>query len=170
MICPQQYYQYRGQSDTYCGGVNRISVYSDNGAPPVYPSIVTSVGKYLYAGCYTEAKNTRALAGKQLVDPANMTVERCQTFCSPAYSMFGVEYGSEVCSFWIALSLVQRCWQTSCNVKLTSLMQCYCGNSLGNGSISAPDKDCGTSGMTCSGNATEFCGAGNRLGVYKYTK
>jgi len=41
--------------------------------------------------------------------------------------------------------------------------QCYCGDSLNAGSVPAPPGDCN---FPCPGNATEFCGAGNRLNVY----
>jgi hypothetical protein len=40
----------------------------------------------------------------------------------------------------------------------------YCGNSFGAGSISAPDSDCS---FPCASNQFEYCGAGNRLSVYK---
>lgn len=41
-----------------------------------------------------------------------------------------------------------------------------CGNTLLNGAVISPGgiSDCS---MTCSGNSSEFCGAGNRLDVYK---
>ncbi|KAH8883555.1 WSC-domain-containing protein [Thozetella sp. PMI_491] len=41
--------------------------------------------------------------------------------------------------------------------------ECYCGNALNTGSVVAPDADCS---FPCAGNATETCGAGNRLSVY----
>lgn len=41
--------------------------------------------------------------------------------------------------------------------------ECFCGNSFGAGSVAAAAGDCS---MTCSGNAGNFCGAGNRLSVY----
>lgn len=41
--------------------------------------------------------------------------------------------------------------------------ECYCGNSFNAGSVIAPASDCN---MLCSGNDSEFCGAGNRLSVY----
>ncbi|KAK3674902.1 hypothetical protein LTR78_005246 [Recurvomyces mirabilis] len=43
--------------------------------------------------------------------------------------------------------------------------ECYCGNSLSSSSIAA-SSDCN---MLCSGDSTEFCGAGNRLTVYQNT-
>jgi hypothetical protein len=43
--------------------------------------------------------------------------------------------------------------------------ECYCGSSLNAGSVSAPIQECN---FACPGNKKEFCGAGNRLNVYKY--
>ncbi|KXX74595.1 putative fungistatic metabolite [Madurella mycetomatis] len=42
--------------------------------------------------------------------------------------------------------------------------ECYCGNSFGTGSAEAPAGDCT---MTCAGDSSQFCGAGNRLSVYE---
>ena len=41
--------------------------------------------------------------------------------------------------------------------------QCFCGNYLQNGAKAAAQSDCN---MRCSGDATQFCGAGDRLSVY----
>ncbi|KAH8590515.1 WSC domain-containing protein [Bisporella sp. PMI_857] len=42
--------------------------------------------------------------------------------------------------------------------------ECYCGNSLNAGSIPASLADCS---FTCPGNPDEYCGAGNRLELYR---
>ncbi|KAK4670179.1 uncharacterized protein QC763_209370 [Podospora pseudopauciseta] len=42
--------------------------------------------------------------------------------------------------------------------------ECFCGNSFGVGSIEAPAAECS---MTCAGNGSQFCGAGNRLSIYQ---
>ncbi|KAH8672637.1 hypothetical protein BGZ60DRAFT_282514 [Tricladium varicosporioides] len=41
--------------------------------------------------------------------------------------------------------------------------ECWCGDSFGTGSSLVLDGDCS---MTCAGDKYEYCGAGNRLGVY----
>ena len=51
-------------------------------------------------------------------------------------------------------------------VKFAVLTTLVCGNALSNNPSIAPEGLAGCS-MTCKGNATEFCGAGNRLNVYK---
>lgn len=42
----------------------------------------------------------------------------------------------------------------------------FCGNTLGAGSVPAPNTDCS---MVCSGDQFEYCGAGNRLSLYSLT-
>jgi hypothetical protein len=41
--------------------------------------------------------------------------------------------------------------------------ECWCGDSFGTGAVAAPQTDCS---FPCGGNASETCGAGNRLSVY----
>ncbi|PWW73981.1 WSC-domain-containing protein [Tuber magnatum] len=42
--------------------------------------------------------------------------------------------------------------------------ECWCGNTLASGAAPAPLTECR---MKCAGNATEYCGAGQRLSLYK---
>ncbi|KAK9426512.1 putative WSC domain-containing protein [Seiridium unicorne] len=44
--------------------------------------------------------------------------------------------------------------------------ECDCGDSIGSGSSDAPLAECN---MVCSGDSTEYCGAGNRIEVYMTT-
>ncbi|KAK0752396.1 heme peroxidase [Schizothecium vesticola] len=44
--------------------------------------------------------------------------------------------------------------------------ECYCGNSMDGTSVQTTQSDCN---MPCSGDATEFCGSGNRLELYSTT-
>ncbi|KAK4464718.1 WSC domain-containing protein, partial [Cladorrhinum samala] len=68
----------------------------------------------------------------------SMTVALCATACS-GYSYFGVEYGRE----------------------------CFCGNKINtaNGSTPTSLSECS---FPCPGNPAEFCGAGNRLNLYRF--
>ena len=86
-----------GNAAETCGGASRLNLYSKGGVAPVYPGTVPSVGNYLYTGCYTEGTGVRALGSASFVSNT-MTVEACEAFCAPTYSMFGVEYMSEVCA------------------------------------------------------------------------
>lgn len=146
-----------GDTNTYCGGPNRLEMYKLNGSLPVPtstaggttppgptggPSVVPTAGAFSYLGCYTEATNGRALSG--LMNPvpgATLTIESCAAACGE-YSYFGTEYSGE----------------------------CYCGNSFGAGSaLAAGGNDPTQNGcsMTCNGNATEYCGGPNRLSTYQ---
>jgi hypothetical protein len=57
------------------------------------PVHVASVGAYKWAGCYTEATNSRALTGASDINYNTMTVEICAAYCA-SYTMFGVEYST----------------------------------------------------------------------------
>ncbi|KAL3419570.1 WSC domain-containing protein-like protein 5 [Phlyctema vagabunda] len=98
------------------------------------PAHKPTIGAYTLQGCYTEGNGVRALSGASLIDYTSMTLEKCASNCA-AYTYWGVEYSGE----------------------------CYCGNSLGSGSVLAPLADCS---FLCPGNNLEFCGAGNRLELY----
>ena len=133
-----------GNQNETCGG----NGYFNNGAyislfgnglgnsipPPTSgPIVVPSAGGFSYLACYTEASTGRALNARTITTQ-DMTIERCAGNCT-SYQYFGVEYGNE----------------------------CYCGNTLGVGSVKALESDCS---MTCPGNSSEICGNGNRLTLY----
>ena len=144
----------QGNPLEYCGGGNRLNAYvsvpsntttittsatsssataSSTNAPTPSTVPLTS-GPYAFVGCYSEATNGRALSGT-----ANLTaksVDNCASFCAAngPYTYFGVEYFGE----------------------------CYCGNSLGAGSV--PSTGCT---FACSANQTQVCGGSNVLDLYK---
>lgn len=45
--------------------------------------------------------------------------------------------------------------------------ECYCGSQLATGGVKAPATDCS---MACGGNATQPCGGGSRLSLWKTSK
>ncbi|KAL8670348.1 MAG: hypothetical protein Q9168_005106 [Polycauliona sp. 1 TL-2023] len=141
-----------GNQTEYCGGANRIEMYTLNASAPVPtgtptgpttpttptggPSNAASIGAWSYLGCYTEGTNGRALSGKlNPVAGATLTNELCAAACT-GFTYFGSEYSGE----------------------------CYCGNAFGAGAVLATDGGCS---MTCNGNATEYCGGPNRLTTYR---
>lgn len=137
-------YQCSGDETETCGGNGYfhdgayISLFANgnasvNTAAGAGPGVVKSVGAYNYAGCFTEGSAGRALSANYLAT-SDMTIEYCAANCT-GYTYFGVEYGSE----------------------------CYCGSSLGVGSVKTAEDDCN---MNCPGNTTQICGAGNRLTLY----
>ncbi|XWW94773.1 hypothetical protein V2A60_002721 [Cordyceps javanica] len=149
----------KGNHGELCGGANRLNLYKNKLryiAPP-RPS-ATAPGTAMpsqcpgqpgqveqdwdFAGCYTEAgNNLRALHAKSWSDDA-MSLASCSRYCA-GFTYFGVEYGRE----------------------------CYCGDGFQGASARTADAECsmlcppGEGGLQC-----EYCGAGNRLSVYKNRK
>lgn len=109
------------------------------GSPtPTGPVVNPGQHGYSSAGCYTEATDARALAN--YIETDKKTVGDCLETCSTSHYVYaGLEYGGE----------------------------CWCGDSLGKGSVPAPIEDCS---MTCADKSTEVCGGSNRLNVYKMSK
>jgi len=80
-----------------------------------------------------------------------MTVEACTTACQAAgYPLAGLEYASQCCTFQYFIS----------SLDFTNFSVC---DSFLHGTNRFPDSQCN---MVCTGNSSEFCGAGNRLQVY----
>jgi hypothetical protein len=87
-------------------------------------------------GCWVDGLNGRILQN-QLADSTANSVQVCVNQCaSSGFTIAGVEYG----------------------------VQCFCGNAIYYGGVpAATQSDCST---PCPGNATETCGAGNRINLY----
>jgi hypothetical protein len=141
-----------GNNTEYCGGPNRLNVYSSSGAVPSGSSTTTTTTSptasatpgaapagWVNKGCYTDSVGARTLANTQYLN-VPMTWEACTTSCKNAgYSYAGLEYAGE----------------------------CYCGNTLSNGGGPAPDGNAGCN-MACNGNAAEMCGGSNRMNLFYY--
>ncbi|KEF59535.1 uncharacterized protein A1O9_04379 [Exophiala aquamarina CBS 119918] len=105
--------------------------------PPTSPTGLatpSNILNFTYQSCYTEITVGRALSSFVLAD-SSITLQTCASNCTQ-YQYFGVEYGRE----------------------------CYCGNSLGSGSVPAADGRCN---MACAGNSSMACGGPNGLTLYK---
>ena len=92
-------------------------------------------------GCYVDAMPYRVFAIEYDFMSSTLTQEYCAAVCSNNnYPLAAVEYGT----------------------------QCFCGTveQLSN-ATQATMADC--QAMTCPGNRSEFCGAANRMLVYKYS-
>jgi hypothetical protein len=132
-----------GDPTEFCGAGNRLELYSTTATrttsatptPTGSLAVKPTVGDYTFVGCQTEATGSRALSGKDVYADDAMTLELCATYCA-GFTYFGTEYGRE----------------------------CYCGNSLNTGSVSAPVTECN---MACGGDPYEYCGAGDRLELYR---
>ncbi|KAL2197417.1 hypothetical protein P885DRAFT_77108 [Corynascus similis CBS 632.67] len=132
-----------GDPTEFCGAGNRLELYSTTAtrttsatpSPTGTLAVKPTVGDYTFVGCQTEATASRALTGKEVYADDAMTLEKCATYCT-GFTYFGTEYSRE----------------------------CYCGNSLNAGSVSAPVTECN---MVCGGDPFEYCGAGDRLELYR---
>lgn len=130
------YNQCPGNSNEVCGGVNRLSLFSNAGTPTVQPtpSQPSTIGAFTSQGCFIEPTTGggHALTALSTSMP-NMTNEVCASYCS-AYQYFGTEYST----------------------------QCYCGLST-TGLNATVASDCN---MLCAGSNSEFCGGSSRLDLY----
>uniref|UniRef100_A0A0W0F5Z2 Putative copper radical oxidase n=1 Tax=Moniliophthora roreri TaxID=221103 RepID=A0A0W0F5Z2_MONRR len=136
----------------YCGGPNRLTLYNYTGTdlPPitapgggggggggnsVSPISSGLPGTWKYAACYVDNAHGRIFEFEQTPSPQN-TIQSCVATCqSKNFTVAGTEFGTE----------------------------CYCGNRLVNGAVTADESTCN---MGCAGNATQACGGPNRLSVY----
>ena len=120
-----------------------VSAPTVSATAPTGPQTVGNSSEWVYLGCYSEATNERALSGlENPISSTAVTIEACAVACA-GYNYFGAEYSS----------------------------QCYCGDTINNGSVlvdgSTPAQT--QCDMTCSGNASEYCGGPDRLNMYRYS-
>ncbi|KAI0294118.1 galactose oxidase [Multifurca ochricompacta] len=144
-----------GNSSEFCGGPNRLNVYNytgtdlppinpggggggGGGGSPVFPVLSGLPTGWAYNACWVDNAHGRVFQN-ELPDNQNLTVESCVASCAGQnFTLAGLEFG----------------------------VQCFCGNNLVEGAVTAPNSDCN---MGCGGNKTEACGGPNRLSVYTST-
>ncbi|AEO70370.1 glyoxal oxidase-like protein [Thermothielavioides terrestris NRRL 8126] len=136
-----------GDGSEYCGAGNRLSVYGKNGTAPASstssaPATTTSsspVVTGLPAGWTAQGCWIDGLQGRilpdQLPDSQSNSPAECANACAAAGYIIS---GTEYG------------------------VQCFCGNAIYNGGAKTADSDCN---MACPGDATQTCGAGNRLNI-----
>lgn len=126
-----------GNNSQICGGPNALSMFQNTKYMEASNKATVMSGTWSYQGCYTDSSN-RALGAYSFANSTGMSIEMCATACAQkGYSWMGSEYAAE----------------------------CYCaGNAPANGAVKVADADCA---MRCAGDASEWCGAGNRLTVYR---
>ncbi|KAM0281361.1 hypothetical protein ACHAO9_010732 [Fusarium lateritium] len=131
-----------GNMTQYCGGPDFLTIWNDTSYTPPVELVVgqteISQGMATYQGCWAEGSGGRALSSDRTADVVGMTNEKCVAFCQAGgWAYAGTEYSQE----------------------------CYCGNEIGNGGYNTTDiSQCS---MQCKGNIFSYCGAGNRLSVWK---
>ncbi|KIJ67360.1 copper radical oxidase [Hydnomerulius pinastri MD-312] len=80
----------------------------------------------------------RTLSSAAYTNTTGMTVESCINFCSTGTNSY----------IYAGVEYAQ---------------ECYCGNTFAAGATNVSSSDCN---MPCTGNSSEYCGAGNRLNVF----
>ncbi|EXJ67401.1 uncharacterized protein A1O5_09414 [Cladophialophora psammophila CBS 110553] len=133
-----------GNSSFTCGGPNGLTLYRNlnwtASTPPPPPSNPTGPSIVPSVGNFQFVDCHTEIPGRTLTGKAiasnGMTVQYCAGNCT-GFTYFAVEYGQE----------------------------CYCGNGLGSGSVTATDGRCS---MTCAGNSSTICGGPNGLSLYQY--
>ncbi|KAI9343035.1 glyoxal oxidase N-terminus-domain-containing protein [Zopfochytrium polystomum] len=132
-----------------CGAGNRLSIYKSTAAVVTPTTTATTATAQpttktlpagvtvLGTGCMTDAVNGAPRTFAQGLGGGS-TIETCFAAATAGgYTLFGLEYGGE-------------CWADS--------------SFRNNTNVDAPLSDCS---MPCNSDATEKCGAGNRLSVYR---
>lgn len=132
-----------GNSTQTCGGPNAISMFQSTkyieatNKVSVAVSNSTNSSSYGYVGCYNDAAGNKRTFDKYSFSNSAMTVEMCLNTC------FSRGYS------WAGTEYAG---------------ECYCGSAVQNGATVMADGDCS---MRCSGDKTEWCGAGGRISVYR---
>lgn len=104
----------------------------------VKPSHPMKIGLYEFLGCYAEpTTGGRALSGYSFVNATEMSAEFCVSGCAARNYAYA---GAEY------------------------EKECWCGNELKNSSMPLEETKCH---KLCAGNWNEYCGAVNRLSVWK---
>ncbi|KAK7751400.1 hypothetical protein SLS62_006656 [Diatrype stigma] len=141
-----------GNSLELCGAANRLSVYRNEGraaAPPRNKAVVAGASAsnttFEYVSCWTDLVASRAL-GEEPIAADDMTVEKCAGICGSGAGSGAAGGGRAAYSFF----------------GVEFVTQCFCGNTLGGSA--APEADCS---YVCGGDGSEWCGAAERMNLYR---
>lgn len=130
-----------GNSSETCGGIDgsnkKYLSVWNSTSSAIPPTMVKQVVNYPLDNCYSDFNTTRALTGSTLTNATAMTVETCVDYCITK------DYPLAGLSYG---------------------KTCYCGQSLNATAQVLPLAQCN---MLCTGNRREFCGAYQKLLVYK---
>ncbi|KAK6068607.1 WSC domain-containing protein [Seiridium cupressi] len=138
-----------GNTSEVCGGSNRLSVWSLIGSGSIPTSTITAS-----VPAPTGTGSAAAL-------PEPWSYKGCYTEGSNGRAFLNQQPDSQTLTIE---SCVEACVGLGYGVAgMEYASQCFCDNFLRNGAELVADTDCN---MACSGDASEDCGAGNRLSVY----
>ncbi|KAF4470185.1 fungistatic metabolite [Fusarium albosuccineum] len=131
--------QCRGNIFSYCGAGNRLSVWKI--AQPDKPTgpITALGGAAIYSGCYTDGGPGGRTLPSAVFTGSSVSLDTCFAFCKKLNYPL---FGMEYGR------------------------ECYCGYTPKTQATLAADGDCR---MPCAGDATQKCGAGNRISIWNNT-
>ncbi|KAL9580059.1 MAG: hypothetical protein Q9212_004716 [Teloschistes hypoglaucus] len=136
-------YQCAGNSSQTCGGNgyfhdhSHMSLFTNGKAAAALPNVPPSVMPSYGAFNYSGCY-TEGTSGRALTGKVTASSDMTVAMCGDFCDGFNY-FGIEYAS------------------------ECYCSSLIANGAKKTTDSSCS---MTCSGNSTQFCGAGQRLTVY----
>jgi hypothetical protein len=163
-----------GNSTEYCGGPNRLNMYSVNkptttSVPPPPPPPTTTSQPVVTKPVTTTAApppppppSTTSAVIQATGLPAGWAYKGC--YVDNAYGPALAIRQADQTTMTVE-TCVKACIAAGYSVAgLEYSTQCNCGNAIQQGGVLAnADTECN---MPCGGNAKETCGAGNRLSVY----
>ncbi|KAJ7508871.1 glycosyl hydrolase family 71-domain-containing protein [Mycena galericulata] len=129
-----------------CGGGNRANIYfASNGLSTTTTTTIstttgsaaTSTPSWTSLGCYVDSANPRTLNNGLHFSSQSQSVSSCLAACANAGYLYG---GTEYG------------------------VECWCAAAISSGVSTAASGDCN---MHCSGAASDICGGGNRISLYK---
>ncbi|KAI8196433.1 WSC domain-containing protein [Colletotrichum sp. SAR 10_76] len=158
-----------GNSSEYCGGPNRLNMYTLNASLPVPSSssstaasgtgTATSAGTGTGTSTSTSAAATTTAANSRIGD---WLFQGCWTEGTGVRALPVRTYANDSMT-------LQSCSGFCQGLKYFGTeygRECWCGNVLDATSKQAPLTDCS---FPCPGDSTQKCGAGNRLQLYMYS-
>ncbi|KAK5663389.1 hypothetical protein OQA88_3817 [Cercophora sp. LCS_1] len=146
-----------GNSSEYCGAGNRLNVYTRGELPSTTASTIPS--SLSSAASSAEPTGPAPTGPSQPAAVANYEWYGCRTESTGIRALSGATYASDT----MTLESCRAFCSAYTYFGVEYARECYCGNFFNTGSVPASEADCS---FTCSGNAFQYCGAGDRLSVY----
>ncbi|KAJ4324077.1 hypothetical protein N0V84_004043 [Fusarium piperis] len=131
--------QCKGNIFSYCGAGNKLSVWKITQPEKPAGPITAFNGAAIYTGCYTDGGPGGRTLPGAVFTGSSVSLDTCFAFCKKLNFPL---FGMEYGR------------------------ECYCGYAPKTQSSIAPDGDCR---MPCAGDASQKCGAGNRISIWNNT-
>ncbi|RSL39253.1 hypothetical protein CEP53_014198 [Fusarium sp. AF-6] len=131
--------QCKGNIFSYCGAGNKLSVWKITQPEKSAGPITAFNGAAIYTGCYTDGGPGGRTLPGAVFTGSSVSLDTCFAFCKKLNFPL---FGMEYGR------------------------ECYCGYAPKTQSSIAPDGDCR---MPCAGDASQKCGAGNRISIWNNT-